>query len=729
MKYETNQKPFDYNLARALVFPLTIVLILLLFSVPAMAKRYMENLDRGVVAVRTASDQVFISWRILGTEWTDTGYNLYRGNTKLNASPITGASNYVDTCTTDDMYSVAAVVNGVEQGKSDPVDVWSQFYKTIPLSLPSGGTTPDGVSYTYSPNDCSVGDLDGDGAYEIVVKWDPSNAKDNSQSGYTGKVFLDAYELNGTFLWRIDLGRNIRAGAHYTQFMVYDLDSDGMAEVACKTADGTRDGNGNVIGDASADYRNSSGYVLSGPEYFTIFRGTDGAALQTVNYEPARGTVSSWGDAYGNRVDRFLACVAYLDGYRPSVVMARGYYTRTVLVAWDWRDGTLTRRWTFDSDDSGNSGYAGQGNHNLAVADVDDDGRDEIVYGSMTVDENGYGLYTTGLGHGDAMHVGDLNPNRAGLEIWQAHESGSGATFRDTQYGTVLWRWANSGDVGRALSADIEASVIGEEVWASGSSLFSATGTSLGSSPSQCNFAIWWDGDLSRELLDGTKLDKWASGSQSRLVTLYNYAGASSNNGTKSTPNLSADILGDWREEILLRSNDNLNLILFTTTTPTTTRLYTLMHDPTYRLAVAWQNVAYNQPPHPGFYLGNNMPAPPTPDIILIGEESSQDTDDTDTTPTEDEAEEDDAETAAATCDNPLEITVPFSQNGAGEYCWVTSDEISYINSWVMDLVEINGFDYTNSWSDQMPDSIDGNYYIRYVGSYSWSHFEVNGEQ
>ena len=308
--------------------------------------------------------------------------------------PITNSTNLQDASgTSSSKYTVRAVVGGTEQAASAAASVWGNNYLSVPLSIPAGGTTPDGVAYTYSANDASAGDLDGDGEYELIVKWDPSNSKDNSQSGYTGEVFIDAYKLNGTRLWRISLGKNIRAGAHYTQFMVYDLDGDGKAEVAMKTAD------------ASKDYRNSSGYVLSGPEFLTIFNGQTGKALSTVNYEPARGNVSDWGDNYGNRVDRFLAAIAYLDGERPSLVMARGYYTRTVLVAYNWRNGQLTKQWTFDSNTSGNAGYAGQGNHNLSVADVDGDGKDEIIYGAMAVDDNGKGLYTTGLHHGDAMHL------------------------------------------------------------------------------------------------------------------------------------------------------------------------------------------------------------------------------------------------------------------------------------------------------------------------------------
>jgi len=578
-----------------------------------------------VVAVRTSANSVFISWRLLGNDDPSTGFNIYRGTTKLNTNPITGATNYSDNTAADNVYSVKPVVNGVELASTDSANVWSQFYKEIPLHLPTGGTTPDGVAYTYTANDCSVGDVDGDGEYEIILKWDPSNSKDNSQSGYTGNVYLDAYKLNGDFLWRIDLGKNIRAGAHYTQFMVYDFDGDSKAEIVCKTAPGTKDGLGRFLTGAAAgtdnsiDYRNTSGYILTGPEYLTIFEGPTGKELQTINYEPARGSVSSWGDNYGNRVDRFLACVAYLDGKTPSFVMCRGYYTRACLTAYKWNGTTITKQWAFDSNASGNGSYAGQGCHNLCVGDVDGDGYDEIVYGACTIDHNGTGLYSTGLGHGDAIHMGDFNPDRPGYEVWQAHESTStngnvGGSFRDAKTGTILWQYTATGDIGRGMAADVDASSKGVECWAAGSGLYSSTGTVLSpSQPASDNFGIWWDGDDQREILDGDKLDKYGTG---RLVTLYNIATATYCNGTKRNPNLQADILGDWREEIILHSLDNTKLILFTTTTPTTRRLFTLMHDPMYRLGIAWQNVAYNQPPDVSFYLGGGMTDPSFPSII-----------------------------------------------------------------------------------------------------------------
>lgn len=613
-----------------------LLLMALLLSAPlvqapqttsAASSRQMEKLNRGLVAVKT-SNGVYTSWRLLGTEPDNISFNLNRNGTKVNSSPITNSTNYLDTGgTSSSKYQVRAVLNGQEQDASPSVSVWSNNYYDIPIQKPAGGTTPTGEAYTYNANDASVGDLDGDGDYEIVLKWDPSNSKDNSQSGYTGNVYLDAYEMNGTRKWRIDLGKNIRAGAHYTQFLVYDFDGDGKAEVVCKTADGTVDGSGKTIGNSSADYRNSSGYILSGPEYLTVFSGETGKALATTDYDPPRGKVSSWGDSYGNRVDRFLAAVAYLDGARPSIVMARGYYTRTVLVAYDWRNGKLTKRWTFDSNSTGNGAYAGQGNHNLSVADVDGDGKDEIVYGSMALDDNGGKLYTTGLGHGDAMHLGDLNPDRSGLEVFKVNEDKNaayGAEIHDAKTGQILWGVRTGADTGRGMAADIDPRYKGAELWASGVGVHTATGKQLSSTTPSINFAIWWDGDLLRELLD----HKWSGSSGTGVGTIdkWNYANntvtnllratdTNSNNWTKGNPCLQADLLGDWREEVIWRKSDSSALRLYTTTNVTSHRIYTLMHDPVYRLGVAWQNVGYNQPPHTSFYLGEGMADPPKPNI------------------------------------------------------------------------------------------------------------------
>ncbi|GFJ88257.1 rhamnogalacturonan lyase [Phytohabitans rumicis] len=582
--------------------------------------RQVEDLNRGLVSVRSGSANL-VSWRLFGYESASTAFNVYRGGTKVTASPITNSTNYLDSgAAADASYSVRAVVNGVEQGASEASLAFASGYLDVPISAPAGGTTPTGEAYTYVANDASVGDLDGDGQYEIVLKWDPTNAKDNSQSGYTGNVYLDAYRLNGTRLWRIDLGRNIRAGAHYTQFQVYDYDGDGRAEVAAKTADGTVSGTGQLIGSSSADYRNSSGYILSGPEYLTMFNGLNGATLSTVNYEPPRGTVSSWGDSYGNRVDRFLAGTAYLDGQRPSLIMARGYYTRSVIVAWDFRNGSLVRRWTFDSNVSG-SQYTGQGNHQLSIADADGDGRDEVMYGAMAVDDNGAPLWTNGLGHGDAYHVGDLVPSRPGLEVFKPTENTSVTTadwVADARTGQTLWRGPSCAcDNGRGVAGDVYAGSAGAEVWSSAvTGLRSATNGAQVSSrkPGSTNFLVWWDADPVRELLDSNHIDKYGTASDTRLLTA---SGAHSNNGTKATPALSGDILGDWREEVIWPRDDNAALRIFSTPTQTTTKLFTLAHDTQYRVAVAWQNTAYNQPPHPSFFIGNGMSTPPQPNIYV----------------------------------------------------------------------------------------------------------------
>lgn len=562
-----------------------------------------ETLNRGVVAVAVPDSGNYVSWRLLANDPDSVRFNVYRNAVLVNPAPLAASTNLMDQAgSAGDNYTIVPVLDGVEGDASAPVQPWGQNYLSVPLQRPAGGTTPTGESYTYSPNDASVADLDGDNEYELVLKWDPSNSKDNSQAGYTGNVYLDGLEMDGTLLWRIDLGRNIRAGAHYTQFMVYDLDGDGKAEVACKTADATVDAGGTVIGDSTADYRNSSGYVLSGPEYFTIFDGQTGVALATTNYLPPRGSVSAWGDDYGNRVDRFLAGVAYLDGQNPSVVMCRGYYTRTVLAAWDWRGGQLTSRWVFDTD-NGYPTYTGQGNHQLSVADLDQDGRDEIIYGSIAVDDDGTGLWNAGLGHGDALHVSDMDPNRDGLEIWGIHEVAQiGSALLDGRTGQMLW-FTGPGDIGRGVAANVDPSQEGMECWGGTDGLRSVKNQRVGGLPPSANHVVWWDGDLNRELLDGNNIRKYGGNHPVLLLA----DGCSSNNGTKSNPALQADLFGDWREEVIWRTSDNLSLRIYTTTAVTPYRLKTLMHDRQYRLAVAWQNVGYNQPPHTSYYVGASM--------------------------------------------------------------------------------------------------------------------------
>lgn len=603
--------------------------------------RDMEYLDRAPVAVRTGKGN-YIGWRMLGLDPDGIAFNVYRDGVKLNKQPIKDRTNMIDAKgKADSVYKLTTVIQGKEQAASAEFGVWQQQYLSVPLQKPADAYTKDGQPYTYAAGDASVGDLDGDGAYEIVMLWSPSNAKDNSQSGYTGIVYMDAYKLDGTRLWRINLGPNIRAGAHYSPFLVYDLDGDGKAEVALKTADGTVDGQGTVIGDPKADHRNSSGYVLLGDEFLTVFDGPTGKALSTIPYDPPRGDVGSWGDGYGNRVDRFLAGVAYLDGEHPSVIFSRGYYTRTVLAAYRFQNGNLTQQWRFDTNDKGNESYVGQGNHNLSIGDVDQDGKDEVLFGALAIDDNGKPLYSTRLGHGDAMHFGDLDPERPGLEVFGVHEhkdSKYGLEMHDAATGEILWGVYTGLDTGRGLTADIDPRYPGEEAWASTitneqhvpiSGLYSAKGELIGETlPSSANFAIWWDGDLLRELLNhdwkselgagpGT-IDKWDYENK-KTVNLLTAEGTLSNNFTKGNPMIQADLFGDWREEAVWRSADSTELRIYTTVDPTEHRLRTLMHDPVYRLGVAWQNVGYNQPPHPSFYLGAGMKEPAAPLIRYVG--------------------------------------------------------------------------------------------------------------
>lgn len=614
-----------------------VPLLLTLFALPSTAAdlpaaRQMEYLGRGVVAVPLGDGKVFISWRLLATDPENAAFMVTRSTdggspVPRTPEPLTRGTCFVDTGVDlehSNSWQVLTVGNGAGQSASKPFTLPAKSpvrpYLSIPLRTPEG----------YTPNDASAGDLDGDGEYEIVLH-QVGRGRDNSQRGQTTEPILEAYKLDGTFLWRINLGRNIREGAHYTQFMVYDLDGDGRAEVACKTADGTIDGQGKVIGDPKADHRNADGKVLAGPEFLTIFDGRTGAALATTDYIPPRGTVSAWGDGNGNRVDRFLACIAYLDGSRPSLVFCRGYYTRSVLSAWNWRDGKLSHVWTFDSDDGtpGNEAYRGQGNHNLSVGDVDGDGRDEIIYGSCVIGPDGKGLYATGLGHGDALHFTDIDPDRPGLEVYKANgdrANPAGIQLRDARTGKQIWGVPCPGraGVGRALALDIDPRQRGLEMWGKGEGvggLFNARGEKISEvAPRSCNMGIWWDGDLLRELLDGANIMKWdyQQGREVRLFTGADF-NCASNNGSKSNPCLCADLLGDWREELLVRTRDNKELRLFTTTIPTVHRLTTLMHDPIYRLGIAWQNVSYNQPAHPGFYLGEGMPPPPRPRIRTVG--------------------------------------------------------------------------------------------------------------
>ena len=566
-----------------------------------------EKLDRGVVAVRQADGSAFVSWRLLKSDPKGAAFDVYRNGKKLNEAPLTkGGTWFIDKQPEEGaVYEVRCKMDEgrrkKEDGRHQPSSLSLQTsaigYIAVPLQKPDE---------MHSANDATVADVDGDGQYEIILKWDPWNSHDNSHDGMTDATLIDCYRLNGERLWRIDLGRNIRSGAHYTPFIVYDLDGDGRAELMVKTADGTRDAKGKVIGDSLADYRNPAGRILTGPEYLSVFNGMTGEVMDTKPYVPERGDVNSWGDNRGNRSERYLAAVGYFGGRTASAVFCRGYYTRSVLAAWDWNGRELKQRWVFDTNNPQWASYAGQGNHNLRVADVDGDGWDEITYGSMAVDHDGTGLYNTGMGHGDAIHL--IADHKDGqLYIWDCHENKrDGSDLRNAKTGEVVFQVKSTTDVGRAMAADIDPTNPGTEMWSIDSrgvrNMKGEVIDHINPRALSINFGIWWDGDLLRELLDRSAITKydWQTNSAKVLQRLDGQF----NNGTKQNPCLSADIVGDWREEVITRNRESTELRIYVSTIPTDYRIDCLMQDIPYRLSVATENVGYNQPPETGFYLG-----------------------------------------------------------------------------------------------------------------------------
>ncbi len=586
------------------------------FSQPAydLEKIQRERLGRGLVVFQDG-DSLVCSWRLLPEDPVNIAFDVFQDGQKKNDAPIT-QSTFFKFPAPDEAYQtpkIKLVAHDSPENESASSLALITNYISVPLQQPQGGTTPDGRRYWYSANDASVGDVDGDGEYEIFLKWEPSNAHDNSHAGYTGPTYIDCYKFSNSksfsrqLLWRICLGANIRSGAHYTPFLVYDFDGDGRAELAVKTADGTRDGLGQCIGDSTADYRTERGTILTGPEYLTVFDGQTGKAVATTDYIPPRGDVRDWGDEYGNRSERYLACVAYLDGIHPSIVMCRGYYTRTVLAAFDFKNKKLHSRWVFDTNETRWRSYAGQGNHNLRVADVDGDGCDEIIYGAMTVNNDGTGLYNTRMGHGDALHLMPFFPDKPELQVWNVHENRrDGSELHDASTGKVLFQVRSREDVGRGMAADIDPTNPGVEMWSIDSDGIRNVKGEVIARPRHIsiNSAVWWDGDLLRELLDHGRVTKynWLNQENETLVDWNEEC--TFNNGTKSNPCLSADIFGDWREEVIIRTKDSRELRIYSTPLPTTHRMPTLMSDIPYRLSVATENVGYNQPPEPGFYLG-----------------------------------------------------------------------------------------------------------------------------
>ena len=577
----------------------------------------MEYLDRGIYAVKSGSG-MFVSWRFNANDPENASYQLYRDGELIYTSQPGDPTCYEDAGgSAASKYRVDTVVSGKVVSKEDCKFTSGTNYFDIPLKSPGN---------IYSPNDTVVGDVDGDGQYELFVKWDPNNSQDNSKAGVTGNVYIDCYTLTGQMLWRIDLGRNIRAGQHYTQLCVADFDGDGKAEFITKTGDGTVDGTGKVIGNGNADYRNDGGYILTGPEYMTLFDGQTGAAKDTIAFPVERGDATSnaakstWGDNYGNRVDRFNSGIAYLDGVHPSAIYGRGYYTRMTVSALDVVDGKLKVRWIFDTGFNSNTPGWGDGNHNLMVGDVDNDGKQEICMGSTMIDDNGKLLWCNRKGHGDAMHLGDLVPERPGLELFMCHEHEPyGISLIDAATGKDIFHFDGDKDTGRCCADNVWAGNPGAEFWGArpANTILNSSGQTLANIGAPQNFLIYWDGDLEREMLNDITISKFTAAD--KIADIFTASGCASNNGTKAVPCLTADLFGDWREELLLRTEDNTKIRVFCTTAPTDARITTLMHDMQYRAQTCCEQSSYNQPPHPSFYLGTGSALPEHPSVVVNG--------------------------------------------------------------------------------------------------------------
>ena len=606
-------------------------ILLLCGSIYAFSQPYTgEKLSRGLVGIPTDKGMYF-SWRMTLDDAPGLQFDIYRSTNggaaiKLNKEPISKTADFLD-----EDADFKATNHWILKADNREVATWTHSteevlhpYLSIPIRKPEDGEIA-GEHFFYTANDCSVGDLDGDGEYEIILKWSPSNSKRPPQRGFTGNTYLDAYKMDGTLLWRIDLGPNIRSGAATTNFLVFDFNGDGRAEICCKTGDGTVDGTGHTIGDNQADWRTwnkespTYGKIVNGPEYLTVFDGKTGKELDTKEYIPPRYPIDGWGgiggncgnDNTGGRSDRFTAGVAFLDGKTPSPVMVRGWYGRTVVCAWTFTNSTLKSIWTFDSADPGLEGYSGMGNHSVTIADFDGDSYDEICVGAMTVDHDGKGLFTTGLRHGDALHAGRLIPSRPGMQVFGVHENEGdneivkrtpAVAMFDGATGEIIWQDGLGEDAGRGVAADIDPHYEGAECWCNiGGLRRGDTGEFISDKkPNSCNFTIYWDADPLAELLDHVSISKW-NWQTEETELLLKAEGVVSNNGTKGNPCLSGDVLGDWREEVIWASKDQTELRIYTTTIPATDRRPTLMNDRQYRLAIAWQNVAYNQPPHTSF--------------------------------------------------------------------------------------------------------------------------------
>ena len=594
-------------------------LLLVLTTMPVLGQRMTDRLDRGLVAVRTDAG-VFCTWRVLAEEYYDVKYNIYRDGIKLNGDHPLEVSNFLDTSggNENSQYTVTAVVRGTEKAHSKVATVWAQNYLEI---------TPDhgDLKSTYVPNDACCADVDGDGELEILLKFDNQSwaSADYPKAGYEGEYFIiEVYKLDGRKLWWIDLGPNMADFQNNEQNIIaYDWDEDGRAEAVMRASDGTvihmADGTTYEIGDATKNYlaATSTGqwFVHEGQEFLVYMDGATGKPYQVMDYPLKRleaGETSldaAWGDGYGHRSTKHFFGAPCLDGRKASIFLARGIYTRHKMVALDVDPDTheLTERWRWTNNTPGSSWYA-QGYHNYSIADVDWDGRDEICFGSMVIDDNGHGLSTTGLGHGDAHHVGDFNPYIHGQELYACNEDRPDNNYRDATTSKIYYRQTSSNDDGRAMMGNFSNDYPGC-LGRSGhdTAISSVTNEHIPEDIAfDVNFRIYWDGDLLEETFNGTG----TRNSTGRIYKpgvgdLLKLEGSLTNNDTKATPCYQGDILGDWREEVIMRTKDN-HIRIYTTTDVTPWRNYTLWHDHQYRNAMAWQMCGYNQPPHVSYFVG-----------------------------------------------------------------------------------------------------------------------------
>lgn len=583
-----------------------------------------KPLNRGLMAVNlTTSGGTgnLISWRIRENDPKDYSYKLYSGISRSqkrlvnNGNPIRGRSNFIDTNGTTSTYYRLVVLdkdgNAVDSMAS--VKTWSNQTISIPTITPKDTR---GLNATYTPNDASFCDMDGDGEYEIILKWDPSNSKDAASNGTTSDTYFDCYKLNGTRLWRINQGPNIRSGAHTTPFIAWDLNGDGYGEFIIKTAPGTIDGNGNYVvmngDDPLQDCLSGRGKPDRGPEYLTVFDGMTGAEISTIKYHTDYAAGQSyWGDSNQNRSERYTACLAYLDGKNrnPSAIFNRGYYAGSFVGAYDFDGYTLKERWVSRNTTSG-KGLWGEGAHWLTAADLDNDGFHEIQFGSAALDHNGQLLYRTGLGHGDAFHIGDFLTNRPGLETFMCHESKPyGVDLRDAKSGELILHLTAGGDTGRGLAAHFDSSQQSAQfIHSASGAMYNADGGTvnadtwaIGSSGASVNCRIYWDGDLFDEFFDKSIIGHWnPTGKYFDRLKFNggNYVWGSLTNGSKYNPCVMGDLLGDWREEIVTYDTNNNYLIINATNYTSNYPVPHLMDDIQYRENIVSQNVGYNQPPH-----------------------------------------------------------------------------------------------------------------------------------